>query len=166
VKVRSKLIAAASACSLFAGLGAFASVGTAQAAKTATPAASCDAGYSEWFIEGNLQYFYLTANGVGDPVEVTFTPSCWHVPANGETEEISNEAGNCAEFNHNYVRMESCAGNPAEEWTATDYEGGVYFTNEWAFQNTNPVDLMNAAFEDGAAVGLAEGISNNTLWHN
>jgi hypothetical protein len=164
MRLRNRLLAAAAACSLFAGLGTFAAAGSAQAATAAAPP-PCAAGYADWFIEGNLQYFYLDAEGIGNPVEVTFTPTCWHVPASGETEEITDNSGNCAEFNHSYVRMETCAGNAAEEWTAHDYNGGVYFVNEWAFQNTNPVDLMNAAFEDGAAVGLAEGISNNTLWH-
>jgi hypothetical protein len=125
----------------------------------------CAAGYAVWYITDQFgNNFYLDAEGIGNKVQVTSTPTCWHAPASGFG-YFEDNSGNCLDWDHSigYVIMEPCEGLTSEYWEPTQPMVGIMFTNEYAVGSED--HFLNAALGDGDYVGLGPVENANTTWY-
>jgi hypothetical protein len=151
-------------------LTAAAVTGLAPAA-SATPATagSCPAGYTKLYVTNGGQDYYLDAEGIGNTVEVTDTPTCWHPGDSGSYSYITDNSGNCLDWDNGggYVTMAACDKAVSEYWYTTAEEGGyLLFANKYALKHFPKVEYLLAAgaLQDGSGVGLNDVVNAYSEW--
>jgi hypothetical protein len=113
-----------------------------------SPDFSCESGYGGWHVDtsGGPYWLWIGTDESSYVVTDTSQGSCWHAPAADDTGEISNEAGDCLQWNSktgvNF--MNTCNDGTPQRWKALPTgEGSVYFENIWALDNGKSAIYLN-----------------------
>lgn len=132
---------------------------------------SCPAGYAEWFVKnGNASTnYYLDAEGLSNPAEVTNTPTCWHAPGTfGAYGPFTDNSGNCLDWDNSLseVIMARCSNTIVSEgWKPEPGTSGVAFFNKWAIDHDDANNLLAAdVFEFGSGVSLSAAATDLARW--
>jgi hypothetical protein len=156
------LASGALAAAAVVGLIPTASAAPAQRAAAPPP---CQAGYTEMHITSGGQNLYLDAEGIGNQVKITDTPTCWHPGDSGSYSYITDNSGNCLNWGHNIVTMIVCNGAQSEMWEAHAAGGVVTFDNLWATHNLGDQVWLGAdGFYNGTPVTLLTTPSFEINW--
>lgn len=136
---------------------------------------SCAPGYTMLYVTNTGPDYYLDAEGIGNEVEVTNTPTCWHPGDQDTYSYITDNSGNCLDWDNSvgYVIMLQCNSTIVSEyWYVVAHAGGYStFSNKYAIVHHSTEYLLGAeSFLDNSGVtlnGLVNGsVSAYSEWYH
>jgi hypothetical protein len=129
--------------------GAVLTAGTAKAGPLA-----CQSGYSRLYLDESGSDYGLTAEGVGNAVEVLpGTGDCWQFPAGNGSYARIYDGSNCLEvfISLGENAMEPCDGAESQTWQGAEISPYYYFANE-EVQNSGGSDPQATLCADNSGV--------------